>query len=421
MKILHVLHNYFPSIGGTQILFQNIAEHCVKDYNDEVEIFATNSLYGPAKRQFELVDPSSEKINGVNVKRFEFYRFHLPFFRAVTRLFMFLNIEVPYSFFKLIYGPWSPTLIAAMKKTDADIIVASPLSSYSYISYSLFRHKLEKPKPFVIQGAIHFKEDETVEVIPKQILESIKKCDYYISNTDFERQRLIELGVDGNSIVNIGPGVNEKIFENGDTRYYREHLNIADDEVLVAYIGRIESTKSIDILLKTMPLVLNENTKVKLVIAGYASLYFETLKKMVSTFSKEHQQRIHFVINLDVQQKINLYHAIDVLVLPSISESFGMVFLESWACKKPVIGTNIGAIRCIVDHEKNGLLVKPLSVNEMSNAIVRLSADKGLRERLGLNGYQKLIQNYTWDIVTKKYRDTYLKAIEKFSNPQQKT
>ena len=418
MKILHVLHNYFPSIGGTQILFQNIAEHCVKDYDDAVEIFATNSLYGPTKRQFKLVIPSFEIINGVNVKRFNFYRFHLPFFRMVTRLFMFLNIDVPYTFFKLIYGPWSPSLIAAIKQTDADIIVASPISSYSYISYSLFRSKLKNPKPFVIQGAIHFKEDENVEVIPKQILAAIKKCDYYISNTDFEKQRLIELGIDGNNIVSIGPGVNERIFENGDARYYRELLNIEDDEILVAYMGRIESTKSIDTLLKATQLVLEKNSKVKLVIAGYESLYFEELKKVVAIFSKEEQHKIQFVTNLDTQQKINLYHAIDVLVLPSISESFGMVFLEAWACKKPVIGTNIGAIRCIVDHEKNGLLVKPLSVNELSDALIKLAADKDLRVQLGLNGYQKLIGNYTWDIVTKKYRDTYLKAIEKFSNQQ---
>ena len=55
MKVLYVVQNYYPSIGGTQILFQNIAEKSLAYYNDEGVVYTTNSYFGPDKKEFKKI------------------------------------------------------------------------------------------------------------------------------------------------------------------------------------------------------------------------------------------------------------------------------------------------------------------------------------------------------------------------------
>ena len=415
MKIVQVLMNYYPSIGGTQILFKNISEKCVSDYGDEVEVFTTNSYYGPEKKQFKSIEPEIENINGVKVYRFSFYRFHLFFIRKLAKIIAYITQQTPYGLLRFLHGPWSPSLKKAITNTDADIIVASS-SHYLYILYSLWRNKINNPKPFVIQGAVHFYLNSAVPIFANKTLEAIKKCEYYISNTDYEKQRLIELGVDAEKIVTVGVGVEMKSFENGDRNYFRQQLNIKDDEILIAYVGRIESTKSIGVLIDAMQLVLKENNKIKLAIAGYANNYLDVLINKLNQFSNEQKQSIHFLTNISADRKNDLYYAMDILCLPSISESFGMVFLEAWSCKKPVIGTSIGAVKCVVNDGVDGLLAIPGNVKDLAEKILQLSSDTALQQTFGINGFNKTKELYTWEVITKKYHETYAKAIEKFKN-----
>ncbi|MBW7952533.1 MAG: hypothetical protein H3C56_08270, partial [Chitinophagaceae bacterium] len=55
MKILHVVNNYEPSIGGTQLLYKGISERCVKQYNDEVEVYTIDSLFGSHSKNFSAI------------------------------------------------------------------------------------------------------------------------------------------------------------------------------------------------------------------------------------------------------------------------------------------------------------------------------------------------------------------------------
>ena len=100
----------------------------------------------------------------------------------------------------------------------------------------------------------------------------------------------------------------------------------------------------------------------------------------------------------------------DVLVFPSSQESFGIVFVEAWACRKPVIGLRSGAIPSIVTDGLDGLLATPGNVAELANAIGELLANPVRRAEMGQAGYDKMCRRYTWDIVAGKFRDVYLKA-----------
>lgn len=414
MKILYVVQNYYPSIGGTQILFQNLAERSKDYYNDEAVVYTTNSYIGPDKKEFLKIEKNQETINGIQVFRFPFIKFHYWLSSKIILFLKVANITVPQIIQRYRSGPWSPSLQNAINETDADVIFGSS-SSYLFMLYPLLRHKLKNPKPFVFQGSIHFSENEEHNVLFTKTLQAINASEYYISNTNYEKERLIKLGVDANKIVVTGTAVDMQIFEQGKREYYRSILGLGQDDILVGYIGRIEATKGIDVLIDSFLEARKSNPLLHLVIAGFKSNYANQIEATVQTFESGIREKISFVYNLSVQEKANLYHAIDIYVLPSINESFGMVFLEAWSCKKPVIGADIGAIRSVISNGIDGLLMQPTNVNDLKEKILLLSNDKNLRTKLGLNGFTKTVENYTWPVIVKKYRDVFVMAKNKFN------
>jgi glycosyltransferase involved in cell wall biosynthesis len=412
MKVLYVVQNYFPSIGGTQILFQNVAEKSKEYYGDDSIVYTSNSLYGPDKKEFKEIDQAIETINGVTVHRFPFIRFHYWLSSKIIMILKLAKINVPQRIQRYRSGPWSPALAKAMNTTDAEVICASS-SSYLYMLYPLYRHTLKNPKPFVFQGAIHFSEDINYQVLFKKTIEAIKASDCYLANTAYEKERLVQMGVDPNKIVVTGIGVDMEVYANGNRQYYRTEFGLSDDDVLVGYIGRIEVTKGINILIDAIRLVQQKNSKLHLVIGGFKSDYANQLEILIKEVGND-QLKVHFAYNLSVEQKVDLYHALDVFVLPSVNESFGMVFLEAWSCKKPVIGTNMGAIRSVISEGVDGFLMKPNDPEHLAGIVLALCNNKGMREELGTNGFKKTAENYTWPVIIKKYRDVFTMAINKF-------
>jgi glycosyltransferase involved in cell wall biosynthesis len=102
-----------------------------------------------------------------------------------------------------------------------------------------------------------------------------------------------------------------------------------------------------------------------------------------------------------------LYNRADVFVLPSLSESFGMVFLEAMACGLPVIATSVGGIPELVENGVNGFLVPPDDVASIKTAIREISSNQDLREIMSLNNLRKVREYYSWDSVVRKYLDEY--------------
>lgn len=413
MKITHLLLNYYPSVGGTQIFYKGVSENCVENYKDEVEVLTIDSYYGSHSKQYKEIKTKEEIINGVIVKRFSFFRKHKLLFIFLNKIIIKLTGK-PSTLLQLyITGPWSPTLAKAINTSSADVISASSIG-YVYMQYPLYRHKLKHPKPFVFQGAIHFTDDETHQPVSKRMLAAINASEFYLCNTTYEKNKLVTLGVEEDKIVVTGCPVNFQQFSDGNAKTIKQQLYIQDTDVVIGYIGRLEVTKSIPILIQAFVAAIENKKNLQLVIAGFETEYLNELKSIVNKLDNEIKSKIHFLISITEQEKINLYHAIDVLVLPSVNESFGMVFLEAWACKKPVIGTAIGAISSVIDNEVDGLLMQPHNANDLSDKIIYLANHKLLRDKMGNNGYQKVMHNYTWEIVTQKFRNTYLAAIKKF-------
>jgi glycosyltransferase involved in cell wall biosynthesis len=98
---------------------------------------------------------------------------------------------------------------------------------------------------------------------------------------------------------------------------------------------------------------------------------------------------------VDDASKNYLLSTCDVLVAPSLYESFGLMYVEAMRAGKPVIGTNAGGIPEVVDDGGTGLLVPPGDASALAQAMLRLGGSAALREALGRQGLDRFEQRFS--------------------------
>jgi glycosyltransferase involved in cell wall biosynthesis len=95
------------------------------------------------------------------------------------------------------------------------------------------------------------------------------------------------------------------------------------------------------------------------------------------------------------REKVEALNACDLLVMPSVGEAFGIVYLEAWALGKPIIGARAGAVPSIVSNGCDGVLVSPGDTEDLIRQIEQMMIDPLWRRELGLAGSRKVRQRYT--------------------------
>lgn len=116
--------------------------------------------------------------------------------------------------------------------------------------------------------------------------------------------------------------------------------------------------------------------------------------------------RVNFYGYCPREKLVGLYNRSDIFVLPSMAESFGMVFVEAMSCGLPVIGARVGGVPDIIS-ESNGILVEPGSVKSIAVAIRTLAGDSELRNAMASENRIKAVDEYSWSSVADKYQAIY--------------
>ena len=106
----------------------------------------------------------------------------------------------------------------------------------------------------------------------------------------------------------------------------------------------------------------------------------------------------------------------DVLLLPSESESFGLVALEAMACEVPVIASRVGGLPEVVEHEEDGFLLGLGDVSAMAEASIRLVKDPQLRSEMGKAAREHALRNFCSTKIVRYYEHLYLQTIESSRN-----
>jgi spore coat protein SA len=107
------------------------------------------------------------------------------------------------------------------------------------------------------------------------------------------------------------------------------------------------------------------------------------------------------------------YRKADVLVNPSLSESFGMSLIEAHASSRPVVATRVGGMQELVRHGENGLLVAPASPTELSEALLTLLESAELRQRFGQEGRADAARRFAWERIAEDALRHYCEILER--------
>ena len=154
-------------------------------------------------------------------------------------------------------------------------------------------------------------------------------------------------------------------------------------------------------ILKVMKDIVSN--KVKFVMIGNGALFNYT-KNFIN--KNNLKGKIILLGNLPYKEVIKIYKASDIIVFPSIwQEPFGRIAIEAMAASKPIVASNVGGIKDIVNN--TGYLVNPNNLNEWSKKINRLVRDKKLRNKLGKQG-RKEVEKYNSNKIAKQIEKIYL-------------
>lgn len=188
----------------------------------------------------------------------------------------------------------------------------------------------------------------------------------------------------------------------------RMSFNLPVDNFLVGCIGRIDRQKGQDVLLDAF-LNLRNIDNIKLVLAGDPSdrIFFDELQRLIKANDMEER-----VVYLPFTDKIpELMNCLDLLVVPSHCETFGLVVIEGMACGLTVIGTDCGGIPEIIDSGKNGFIFPPRNSSDLAELITMLYKDRELMNKIGKNAREKVEQSFDRDIEINSIIKFYLELL----------
>jgi D-inositol-3-phosphate glycosyltransferase len=212
------------------------------------------------------------------------------------------------------------------------------------------------------------------------------KLSLWVSLTQRMRELVLEnTTVPADMVKVVTLGVDLRHFD--PARFSKEHarsfFSLPNERNLVGVLGRLDRGKGQRVLLEAAPAILKRFPDILFVIAGDETRgepgHQADLKSLSNRLGI--QERVRFLpFTEDVPQYMA---ALDIFVLPSIFETYGLVVIEAMAMGKPIVATNAGGVPEILSNGRCGLLVRPGDAGDLGNAICRLLDDERLRESLG--------------------------------------
>jgi glycosyltransferase involved in cell wall biosynthesis len=371
MRVLQVTPSYYPVIGGTEVLIENISLK-LNQIGVPTEIMTIN-LYKSTKpwSMMPVLKGKNEEINGVNIIKIpalSFFPFGSPF-RVNFILGKFIDRFEEYDIIHF--------------HNDVDL------------SFPLFSYNVKKPKVFHCH-CLHltYNSYERNPLI-KRVFKKI--ANIYIVQANSFLNLLVNLGI---------PKMQIRIVPNAiDTERFKPSAE-AKDENLILFVGRIDPNKGLTVLLKALYYL---KTKVKLIIIGPPGRpwYFKYCLKLINEVNNNKVHKVTYLGVCKTETLIRWYQKASIFTCPSLSELFGIVNLEALSCATPVVATNVGAIPEIIKNHKNGILVPPNDAVKLAEGIQYLLDNEDARRKFGQSGRDYVVKNFACDVIAKRLLQIY--------------
>lgn len=244
-------------------------------------------------------------------------------------------------------------------------------------------------------------------------------ADRVIAASATERQEMVDFyGAAPSKVTVIPHGLDLALFRPLDREAAKQRLGVSGRPVLL-FVGRMDRIKGVETLLRATCELLRAQPacELRLLIVGG-----DRQVRVLDDAARELLRLRALVAELGLRETVKFigpreqadlpvhYAAADVCVVPSYTESFGMVALEAMACGTPVVAANVGGLRSTVVHGETGFLVQGRDPARFAAYIAELLASPELCARFGRNGVERA-QRYQWPVVARQLHTTYLSLI----------
>ena len=186
----------------------------------------------------------------------------------------------------------------------------------------------------------------------------------------------------------------------------RAELGLSAGDLVIGTVGSLYPVKGHRYLLDAMPTILGRYPNAVLLLIGRGELEI-SLKEQAQRLGIE--ARVRF---LGLRQDVpKLLAAMDVFVLPSLSEGLSMALLEAMASGKPVVATRVGGNPELIDHGRTGFLVQPEDVSDLAANLLKLLSHPGMIKQFGQQAAERVRQQLSMRQMVVRYKDLYARSL----------
>jgi len=417
MRILHLIPRYWPAHGGAERHLGEISVRLAAE-GHSVTVATTDALdfelfWNPRRRRINL--PEAEH-RGVWIRYFPVR--HLPAaplaYPAIRRLlWIFSRLPgVPVGSIEHLarWTPRVPDLWRWLNSTREpfDLVAAMGIIFEPLVAAGL-QFARRRGIPFVVYPLTHLGAG------PRPGMDSVgrfytmrhqialaKAADAVVAQTPTERAFYVGHGVAQERISVVGPGVNPEEVLGGDPNRFRKRHGVK--EPTVAFLGHLSYDKGAIHVVEAVRRLWQAGRSLSLVLAGGMLTPF---RRYLNNLPPTDRSRTLILPSIKEADKRDMLAACDLLALPSRTDSFGIVYLEAWLYRKPVIGARAWGIGDVIEDGRDGLLVPFGDIQALANAIAFLLDHPEQRSRMGIAGEQKVYQAHTWDRKYPLIRNLY--------------
>ncbi|MEH2301321.1 MAG: glycosyltransferase family 1 protein [Nostoc sp.] len=250
--------------------------------------------------------------------------------------------------------------------------------------------------------------------VEKQVLETAERI---VATSPQEKQHMRSLVSTKGNIDIIPCGTDIQRFGSIAREAARDKLGIEKETKVVLYVGRFDSRKGIETLVRAVNKSgLRDSNNLQVIIGGGSTpgnsdgIERDRIEQIVNELGMSDFTTFTGRLGQDILP--TYYAAADVCVVPSHYEPFGLVAIEAMASGTPVVASNVGGLQFTVVDEETGLLALPQDVDAFASAIDRILLNPEWRDELGKAGRKRVETQFSWDGVANQLSELYTQLLQ---------
>jgi glycosyltransferase involved in cell wall biosynthesis len=224
--------------------------------------------------------------------------------------------------------------------------------------------------------------------------------------SEMSKEDLLNFGVKPDKIMVIPNGIDSSSYQQFSTGALTDISSVEQNAV---FVGRLVFYKNIQTVIRAFRKVIAVMPNAKLIIIG-DGLFKEELLKEASPI----KENVIFTQRISHEDKLKRIEESSFMVFPSLIEGFGIAIIEAFACKKPVLASDIRPMSDIVKDDYSGFLISPFDEEEWANKMIYLFSNTKQQKRMGENAYHEFQRKYEINAIIKEYQKLYERVVNHY-------